>query len=85
VSDNACHVTCHVLVPHLLSSTAPYDVVSIIYQALGRGVTRSKRRSVQFCRQAAENGLAEVERCRLTVSVPELKALMVSALEASIR
>jgi len=35
------------------------DAVSIICQALGRGVTRSKRRAMQCWRKAAENGLAD--------------------------
>jgi TPR repeat protein len=35
---------------------ASHDVASNIYQALGRGVTRSKRRAMQCLRQAAENG-----------------------------
>ena len=33
-----------------------YDVASIICQALGHGVTRSKRRTMQWRRKAAENG-----------------------------
>jgi len=33
-----------------------YNVANVIYQALGRGVTRSKRRGMQWCRKAAENG-----------------------------
>jgi len=33
-------------------------VASIICQALGRGVTRSKRRAMQWMRKAAENGQA---------------------------
>ena len=35
---------------------ASCDAVSIICQALGRGVTRSKRRAMQWCRKAAEVG-----------------------------
>ena len=38
---------------------ATRDAVSIICQALGRGVTRSKRRATQWMRKAAENGNAE--------------------------
>jgi TPR repeat protein len=38
---------------------ASHDVARIICQALGRGVTRSKRRAVQWTRTAAENGLAD--------------------------
>ena len=38
---------------------ASYDVASIICQALGRGVTRSKRRALQWLRTAAENGYVE--------------------------
>jgi len=34
-----------------------HDLASNICQALGRGVTRSKRRAMQWMRQAAENGL----------------------------
>jgi len=34
-------------------------VASIICKALGRGVTRSKRRAVQWLRTAAENGYAD--------------------------
>ena len=34
-------------------------MTSIICQALGRGVTRSKRRAMQWLRKAAENGLVE--------------------------
>jgi len=33
-------------------------MASIVSQALGRGVTRSKRRAMQWLRTAAENGLA---------------------------
>ena len=33
-------------------------MASIICQALGRGVTRSKRRALQWMRKAAENGNA---------------------------
>jgi len=39
-----------------LSSIAFYDVASIICQALGRGVTRSKRQALQWNRKAAETG-----------------------------
>jgi len=35
------------------------DAASIIYQALGRGVTRSKRKAMQWMCKAAENGLAD--------------------------
>jgi len=35
---------------------APRDVPSNSCQALGRGVTRSKRRAMQWMRKAAENG-----------------------------
>ena len=35
---------------------ASHNVASIICQALGRGVTRSKRRALQWCRKAADNG-----------------------------
>jgi len=37
---------------------ATHDAASIIYQTLGRGVTRSKRRAMQWRRKAAENGHA---------------------------
>ena len=40
---------------------ASRDVASIIYQALGRGVTRSKRRAQEWCRNAAETG--NVDSC----------------------
>ena len=36
-----------------------HDVASTLCQALGRGVTRSKRRAMQWCRKAAENGQHE--------------------------
>jgi hypothetical protein len=42
-----------------LSSVASYDAASIICQALGRGVTRSKRKAKQWMRMAAENGHPE--------------------------
>jgi len=38
---------------------ASHDVASIIFKALGRGVTRSKRRSIQWLRKAAENGTGD--------------------------
>jgi hypothetical protein len=38
---------------------ASHNVASRICQALGRGVTRSKRRAMQWRRKAAENGDAE--------------------------
>ena len=38
---------------------APHDVASIICPALGRGVTRSKRRAMQWLRKAAELGHAK--------------------------
>ena len=38
---------------------ASHDVASRICQALRRGVTRSKRRSMQWLRTAAENGYAD--------------------------
>ena len=38
---------------------ASLDVASYICQTLGRGVTRSKRRAMQWLRKAAENGLAD--------------------------
>jgi TPR repeat protein len=38
---------------------AKRDVASIICQALGRGVTRSKRRAMQWRRKSAENGDAD--------------------------
>jgi hypothetical protein len=34
-------------------------MASIICPALGRGVTRSKRQALQWCRKAAENGYAD--------------------------
>ena len=34
-------------------------MASIICQALGRGVTRSQRRAIQWTRKAAENGVAD--------------------------
>ena len=37
---------------------ASYDAASNICQALGRGVTRSKRKAIQWGRKAAENGHA---------------------------
>jgi len=37
---------------------AARDAASIICQALGRGVTRSKRRAMQWKRKAAESGIA---------------------------
>ena len=39
---------------------ASHDVASNICQALGRGVTRSKRRAMQWERKAAENDRADV-------------------------
>jgi TPR repeat protein len=48
----------HILVPSYLSYAASCDVASIICQALGRGVTRSKRKATQWMRKAAENGHA---------------------------
>jgi hypothetical protein len=36
-----------------------HDVASIVCRALGCGVTRSKRRSQQWLRKAAENGLTD--------------------------
>jgi len=39
---------------------APYDTASIICLSLGRGVTRSKRRAMQWKRKAAENGIADM-------------------------
>ena len=38
---------------------ATRDAASIACQALGRGVTRSKRRAKQWMRKAAENGHAD--------------------------
>ena len=38
---------------------ASHDEASKIYNALGRGVTRSKRRALQWLRKAADNGDAE--------------------------
>ena len=38
---------------------ASYDVASIVCQALGRGVTRSKRAALRWLRMAAENGYVE--------------------------
>jgi len=38
---------------------ASHDEASNICQALGRGVTRSKRRAMQWLRKAAENGHAD--------------------------
>jgi TPR repeat protein len=35
---------------------ASYDAASISCQALGRGVTRSKRKAMQWLRKAAESG-----------------------------
>jgi TPR repeat protein len=37
---------------------ASHDVASIICQALGRGVTRSKRMAITWVRKSAENGIA---------------------------
>ena len=42
--------------PRFLSQSASHDVPSNICQALGRGVTRSKRRALQWLRKSAENG-----------------------------
>jgi len=39
-----------------MSYVASYDAASIICLALGRGVTRSKRKAMQWLRKAAENG-----------------------------
>ena len=38
---------------------ATHDAASIICLALGRGVTRSKRRAMQWRRKAAETGYAD--------------------------
>jgi hypothetical protein len=38
---------------------ASRDVVSIVCQTLGHGVTRSKQRAMQWMRKAAENGRAD--------------------------
>ena len=46
----------HRLDPRFSTSRASHDVVRITCQALGRGVTRSKRRVVQWLRKAAESG-----------------------------
>jgi len=40
---------------------ASQDVASSICQAMGRGVTRSKRRAMRWMRKAAENG--NIEAC----------------------
>jgi len=45
--------------PHALSWVTSSDVASIVCPALGRGVTRSKRRAMKWLRKAAENGNAE--------------------------
>jgi TPR repeat protein len=37
---------------------ATRDAASIIWQALVRGVARSKRKAMQWCRKAAESGHA---------------------------
>ena len=42
-----------------MTQTASYDVASIIYEALGRGVTRSKQMATRWLRKAAENGHAD--------------------------
>jgi len=42
-----------------LSHMASHGVASNICEALGRGVTRSKRRAMQWMRKAAENGNAD--------------------------
>jgi len=46
----------HIVDPRFLSQSASHDVPSNICQALGRGVTRSKRRALQWLRKSAENG-----------------------------
>jgi len=51
--------TFHTLVSCLSETAATsHDVASNICRALGRGVTRSKRRAMQWTRKAAENGHA---------------------------
>ena len=45
--------------PHFLRRKAFYDVASNTCQALGHGVTRSKRKVQQWMRKAAENGGTE--------------------------
>jgi TPR repeat protein len=49
----------HILVPRFLSQMASYDEASIVCQALGRGVTRSKQMATRWLRKAAENGDAD--------------------------
>jgi len=49
----------HILVPRFLSQLASRDTASNICQALGHGVTRSKRQAMQWRRKAAENGDAD--------------------------
>jgi len=56
VADNAFSDIHHILGHCYLSSWASCDVASFIWLALGRGVTRSKRRAMQYCRKAADNG-----------------------------
>jgi hypothetical protein len=53
-----CHVLLHILAPRFSIQTVSRDVAGKVSQALRRGVTRSKRRAMQWWRKAAENGLA---------------------------
>jgi len=46
----------HISNPLFVKVVASQDMASIVYPALGRGVTRSKRRAMQWLRKAAENG-----------------------------
>jgi len=55
-ADNTCLVVLRIVDPRFSSLAASRDVANIICQALGRGVTRSKRRAMQWMRKAVENG-----------------------------
>jgi TPR repeat protein len=59
LADFACHIIRNKLIPHCLSQVASYELTSINCQALRCGVTRSKRRAVQWLRKAAKNGNAD--------------------------
>jgi len=51
-----------ICLPHfrrILSKVVSYNAANINCQALGRGVTRSKRKAMQWRRKAAENGIAQ--------------------------
>ena len=48
------YVKTHFVVPRFFRSTESYDMAIILCSALGSGVTRSKRRAMQWCRTVAD-------------------------------